>query len=55
VLAFVVLVAASSSSCKAKGSGPFVGSVSRSVVERAHCPVTVVHPVPQQHRKGERS
>ena len=30
MLAFVVLVAASSSSCKAKGSGPFVGSVSRS-------------------------
>ena len=40
---------------KARAVRRYVGSVSRSVLERAHCPVTVVHPVPPQHEKGEHS
>lgn len=37
---------------KARAVRRYIGSVSRSVLERAHCPVTVVHPVPYQHQGG---
>lgn len=40
---------------KARAVRRYVGSVSRSVIERADCPVTVVHPVSTQHQKKETS